>query len=79
VFDPYRALLAARRVALASAADEVGVRAAVAFGVVDDQARPALAAVDAALQVVQVLTVLLAGDVLGGQHLLDLMPDGGRD
>jgi hypothetical protein len=50
VFDPYRALLAARRVALASAADEVAVRPAVAFGVVDDQARAALAAVDAAFK-----------------------------
>lgn len=44
----------------------------------DDQPCAALAAVDRALEVVRVLSVLLAGKVLGGEQPLNLMPSLGR-
>ncbi|HLM85449.1 MAG TPA: hypothetical protein VK272_04585 [Solirubrobacteraceae bacterium] len=59
---------------MATNADEVGVGAAASFGVADDQSAAALAAVDAPAQVVGVLALLLAGEVLGGQELLNLVP-----
>jgi hypothetical protein len=63
--DPDGTLLATCLIALASDADEVGIGAASAFGVADDQSSAALAAVDGALEVVRMLAVLLAGEVLG--------------
>ena len=64
---------------LAADADEVRIGAASAFGVADDQAAAALAAVDGALEVVRVFAVLLAGEVVGGQQLLDFVPSLGVD
>jgi hypothetical protein len=46
----------------------------MAFGMADNQTTAALAAEDAALQVVRVLAVLFAGQVLGGQQLLHPLP-----
>ncbi|MGA8352879.1 MAG: hypothetical protein WB698_01770 [Solirubrobacteraceae bacterium] len=77
--DPRRSELAACRVTLPSTTDEVRIGAAVALSMVDDQASAALAAVDAALQVVRVLPILLAGQILSAQQLLNFMPNLWRD
>lgn len=61
---------------LPSDADEVWVDGAVAvLGVGDDQAAAAVAAEDAALEVVVVLAGLLPGLGLVGEHFLDSVPD----
>jgi hypothetical protein len=62
-------------VLLAADADEVWIDAAVAtLSVVDDQASAALTTSDAALEIVGMLAVLLANQVLGAQQVLDLLP-----
>ncbi len=71
-------LLAIRALLLPSNADEVGIGPAAPFGVADNQTGAALAAVDAALEVVRVLAVLLAREVLSGEQPLHLMPGLGR-
>src|ERR1700704_794648 len=72
-------LLAIGAFLLTADADEVGIDAAPAFGMADDQPGTALAAVDAALEVVRMLAFLLAGQVLGGQELLNFLPGLARD
>jgi hypothetical protein len=66
--------LAVGALLLAADADEVGICPATAFGMADDQPTATLTAEDAALQVVRVLAVLFAGQVLGGQQLLHPLP-----
>jgi hypothetical protein len=51
LLDAQRSELAVGALLLAAEADEVGIGAAPAFGVADDQPRAALAAVDRALEV----------------------------
>ncbi|HEX7245075.1 MAG TPA: hypothetical protein VF245_05865 [Solirubrobacterales bacterium] len=61
---------------LATAADEVFVKPAFALGPVVDQASAALAAVDAATQVMEVPPGTFAADLLGAQQVLDLLKRG---
>ncbi|HEV7942449.1 MAG TPA: hypothetical protein VGP17_06560 [Solirubrobacteraceae bacterium] len=67
LLDAQRPELAVGPFLLTADADEVGVDAAAAFGVADDQPAAALAAVDRALEVVRMVAVPLAGQVLGRQ------------
>lgn len=69
--DTNGTLLAAPLVALAPNADEIGIGAASTFRMANDQPSTALTAVDRTLEVVLMLAILLASEVLGREQALD--------
>jgi len=78
--DEYGLAGAVRALRVAPGADGVGVdRAGVAAGVVDDQTRSAVAAVDGTFEVVVVCLCAFGRGDVGAKHSLDLVPDLDRD
>jgi hypothetical protein len=75
VIDPDGPLRAGGALLLTANANQVLVDGAMTvLGMTDHEPAPATSAVDRALEVVAVFALLLAGEVAGGQQLLDLLP-----